>query len=161
MEIIHRPRRLRRTESIRRLVRETWLQSSNFIQPLFVVEGKNQRQPIETMPGQYRFSIDELVRECTEIYRLGIPAVNLFGYSSKKDDRATQAYDPNGLIPKAITAIKREIPDLSVQTDIALDPYTEHGHDGLLINGDVANDESVDVLTKMALVHAEAGVDWV
>ena len=161
MEIIHRPRRLRRTESIRRLVRETWLQSSNFILPLFVVEGKNQRQPIETMPGQYRFSIDELVRECTEIYRLGIPAVNLFGYSSKKDDRATQAYDPNGLIPKAITAIKREIPDLSVQTDIALDPYTEHGHDGLLINGDVANDESVDVLTKMALVHAEAGVDWV
>ena len=88
MELIHRPRRLRRTESIRSLVRETWLQPSDFILPLFVVEGKNQRQPIETMPGQHRFSVDEVVRECAQVYDLGIPAVNLFGYSSKKDNLA-------------------------------------------------------------------------
>ena len=161
MEFIHRPRRLRRTESIRTLVRETWLHPSDFILPLFVVEGKNQRQPIETMPGQYRFSVDEVVRECIQIYDLGIPAVNLFGYSSKKDDLATQAFAPNGLIPKAIKAIKQEVPGLSIQTDIALDPYTEHGHDGLLINEEVVNDETIDVLSKMAISHAEAGVDWV
>jgi len=161
MEFIHRPRRLRRTESIRSLVRETWLHASDFILPLFVVEGKNQRQPIETMPGQYRFSVDEVVRECIQIYDLGIPAVNLFGYSSKKDDLATQAFAPNGLIPKAIKAIKQEVPGLSIQTDIALDPYTEHGHDGLLINEEVVNDETITVLCKMAISHAEAGVDWV
>mgnify|MGYP001244882366 CR=1 FL=1 len=161
MEFIHRPRRLRRTESIRSLVRETWLHPSDFILPLFVVEGKNQRQPIETMPGQYRFSVDEVVRECIQIYDLGIPAVNLFGYSSKKDDLATQAFAPNGLIPKAIKAIKQEVPGLSIQTDIALDPYTEHGHDGLLINEEVVNDETIAVLCKMAISHAEAGVDWV
>jgi len=161
MEFIHRPRRLRRTESIRSLVRETWLHPSDFILPLFVVEGKNQRQPIETMPGQYRFSVDEIVRECIQIYDLGIPAVNLFGYSSKKDDLATQAFAPNGLIPKAIKAIKQEVPGLSIQTDIALDPYTEHGHDGLLINEEVVNDETIAVLCKMAISHAEAGVDWV
>ena len=161
MEFIHRPRRLRRTESIRSLVRETWLHASDFILPLFVVEGKNQRQPIETMPGQYRFSVDEVVRECIQIYDLGIPAVNLFGYSSKKDDLATQAFAPNGLIPKAIKAIKQEVPGLSIQTDIALDPYTEHGHDGLLINEEVVNDETIAVLCKMAISHAEAGVDWV
>ena len=161
MEFIHRPRRLRRTESIRSLVRETWLHASDFILPLFVIEGKNQRQPIETMPGQYRFSVDEVVRECIQIYDLGIPAVNLFGYSSKKDDLATQAFAPNGLIPKAIKAIKQEVPGLSIQTDIALDPYTEHGHDGLLINEEVVNDETIAVLCKMAISHAEAGVDWV
>jgi len=161
MEFIHRPRRLRRTESIRSLVRETWLHPSDFILPLFIVEGKNQRQPIETMPGQHRFSVDEVVRECIQIYDLGIPAVNLFGNSSKKDDLATQAFAPNGLIPKAIKAIKQEVPGLSIQTDIALDPYTEHGHDGLLINEEVVNDETIAVLCKMAISHAEAGVDWV
>ena len=161
MEFIHRPRRLRRNESIRSLIRETWLRPSDFILPLFVVEGKNQRQPIESMPGQFRFSVDQVVRECIQIFKIGIPAVNLFGYSSKKDDLATQSFAPEGLIPRAVKAIKREVPELSIQTDIALDPYTEHGHDGLLINNEVVNDKTVSVLCKMALAHAEAGVDWV
>lgn len=161
MELTHRPRRLRRTESVRRLVRETALRADDFIFPLFVTEGEKQRQPIESMPGQFRFSVDELVRECSAVYALGIPAVNLFGYSAEKDDMATKSHDPNGLIQRAVAAIKAEVPALCVQTDIALDPYTHHGHDGLVVNGEIVNDETIAVLCKMALSHAEAGVDWV
>jgi porphobilinogen synthase len=161
MELTHRPRRLRRSESVRRLVRETALRADDLILPLFVTEGEQQRQPIESMPGQFRFSIDELVRECADVYELGIPAVNLFGYSAQKDDGATASHDPNGLIQRAVSAIKAEVPELCVQTDIALDPYTNHGHDGLVIDGEIVNDETIAVLCKMALSHAEAGVDWV
>lgn len=113
------------------------------------------------MPGQYRFSIDELVKECQEIFALGIGAVNLFGYSEEKDDQATKAYDSKGLMQRAIRALKIALPELCVQTDIALDPYTHHGHDGLVVGDEIVNDESVEVLCKMALSHAEAGVDWV
>ena len=161
MELTHRPRRLRRSESVRSLVRETALRANNLILPLFVTEGEQQRQPIESMPGQFRFSVDELVRECADVYELGIPAVNLFGYSAQKDDKATASHDPNGLIQRAVSAIKAEVPELCVQTDIALDPYTNHGHDGLVIDGEIVNDETIAVLCKMALSHAEAGVDWV
>lgn len=161
MELTHRPRRLRRSESVRSLVRETTLRADDLILPLFVTEGERQRQPIESMPGQFRFSVDELVRECADVYELGIPAVNLFGYSAQKDDRATASHDPNGLIQRAVSAIKAEVPELCVQTDIALDPYTNHGHDGLVIDGEIVNDETIAVLCKMALSHAEAGVDWV
>jgi porphobilinogen synthase len=161
MELTHRPRRLRRTESVRSLVRETALRADDLILPMFVTEGEQQRQPIESMPGQFRFSVDELVRECSEIYQLGIPAVNLFGYAEEKDDRATKSYDPNGLIQRAVAAIKETVPELCVQTDIALDPYTHHGHDGLVIDGEIVNDETISVLCKMAVSHAEAGVDWV
>ncbi|MGB1719667.1 MAG: porphobilinogen synthase [Candidatus Latescibacterota bacterium] len=161
MELTHRPRRLRRSESVRSLVRETALRADDLILPLFVTEGERQRQPIESMPGQFRFSVDELVRECADVYELGIPAVNLFGYSAQKDDRATASHDPNGLIQRAVSAIKAEVPELCVQTDIALDPYTNHGHDGLVIDGEIVNDETIAVLCKMALSHAEAGVDWV
>ncbi len=161
MELTHRPRRLRRTESVRSLVRETVLRADDLILPMFVTEGEQQRQPIESMPGQFRFSVDELVRECSEIYQLGIPAVNLFGYAEEKDDRATKSYDPNGLIQRAVAAIKETVPELCVQTDIALDPYTHHGHDGLVIDGEIVNDETISVLCKMAVSHAEAGVDWV
>ena len=161
MELTHRPRRLRRSESVRSLVRETALRADDLILPLFVTEGEQQRQPIESMPGQFRFSVDELVRECADVYELGIPAVNLFGYSAQKDDRATASHDPNGLIQRAVSAIKAEVPELCVQTDIALDPYTNHGHDGLVIDGEIVNDETIAVLCKMALSHAEAGVDWV
>ena len=161
MELTHRPRRLRRSESVRSLVRETALRADDLILPLFVTEGEQQRQPIESMPGQFRFSVDELVRECADVYELGIPAVNLFGYSAQKDDRATASHDPNGLIQRAVGAIKAEVPELCVQTDIALDPYTNHGHDGLVIDGEIVNDETIAVLCKMALSHAEAGVDWV
>lgn len=161
MELTHRPRRLRRSENVRSLVRETALRADDLILPLFVTEGEQQRQPIESMPGQFRFSVDELVRECCQVYDLGISAVNLFGYSTEKDDMATASYDPNGLIQRAVASIKAEVPELCVQTDIALDPYTNHGHDGLVVDGEIVNDETIAVLCNMALSHAEAGVDWV
>ena len=161
MELTKRPRRLRRSEAVRSLVRETHLRVDDLICPLFVTEGEKMRAPIDDMPGQYRFSIDELVDECRELWELGIPAVNLFGYSTHKDDQATQSYDPQGLIQRAIRSLKAAVPELCVQTDVALDPYTHHGHDGLVVDGEVVNDETVEVLCKMALSHAEAGVDWV
>ena len=113
------------------------------------------------MPGQFRLSTDELVRECEELYALGVGAVNLFGYSIEKDELASKSYDPAGLVQRAVRAIKKAVPELCVQTDVALDPYTTHGHDGLVINGEIVNDESVEVLCKMALSHAEAGADWI
>ena len=161
MELTKRPRRLRRSEAVRSLVRETHLRVDNLIHPLFVTEGEKTRASIDDMPGQYRFSVDELVDECRELWDLGIPAVNLFGYSTKKDDQATQSYDPQGLIQRAIRSLKAAVPELCVQTDVALDPYTHHGHDGLVVDGEVVNDETIEVLCKMALSHAEAGVDWV
>ena len=161
MELTYRPRRLRRTEPIRTLVRETVLNVEDLIFPMFVTEGVNVREPIDSMPGQFRFSVDELVRECETVFGLGICGVNLFGYSEEKDERATMAYEPDGLIQRAVRALKAALPDLCVQTDVALDPYTTHGHDGLLIDGEIANDESVGVLCRMSLSHAEAGVDWV
>ena len=161
MELTKRPRRLRRSEAVRSLVRETHLRVDDLIHPLFVTEGKKTRAPIDDMPGQYRFSVDELVDECRELWDLGIPAVNLFGYSTEKDDQATQSYDPQGLIQRAIRSLKAAVPELCVQTDVALDPYTHHGHDGLVVDGEVVNDETIEVLCKMALSHAEAGVDWV
>ncbi|MDA1043856.1 MAG: porphobilinogen synthase [Verrucomicrobia bacterium] len=161
MDITHRPRRLRRLESIRGLVRETTLDVASLIYPMFVVEGSGKREPIDSMPGQFRYSIDTCIEACRQNLDLGIAAVNLFGYSDLKDDQATQAYSPDGLISRTVAALKDACPELCVQTDIALDPYTHHGHDGLVINGDVANDETIDVLCRMALAHAEAGVDWV
>lgn len=113
------------------------------------------------MPGQYRLSPDELVREAEELWSAGVRAVNLFGYSEDKDEAATEAYNPEGIVPRSVRALKDALPDLCVQTDIALDPYSTHGHDGLVIDGDVANDETVEVLCRMALAHAEAGADWV
>jgi len=161
VELPKRPRRLRRTEAVRRLVRETHLRVDDLIYPLFVTEGEKTRAPIDDMPGQYRFSVDELVDECRALWDLGIPAVNLFGYSTEKDDQATQSYDPQGLIQRAVRSLKAAVPELCVQTDVALDPYTHHGHDGLVVDGEVVNDETVEVLCKMALSYAEAGVDWV
>ena len=161
MDLIHRPRRLRRTEPVRALVRETALNVGDLIYPMFVAEGEGVRDPIDSMPGQFRFSVDELVKECREIRALGVGAVNLFGYSEEKDAQATRACDPDGLVQRSARALKAALPDLCVQTDVALDPYTTHGHDGLIVNGEVANDESVEALCRMALSHAEAGVDWV
>jgi len=128
---------------------------------MFVTGGEGAKEPIDSMPGQFRYSVDELVNECREIWNLGIGAVNLFGFSAEKDEQATMAYAGDGLVQHAIRALKDALPDLCVQTDLALDPYTTHGHDGLVIDGEIANDESVAVLCKMALSHAEAGVDWV
>lgn len=161
MELTHRPRRLRRTESIRTLVRETVLHPGDFIQPLFVIEGQNVREPIDSMPGQFRLSIDMLVEECKVLLDLGVPAVNLFGYSEEKDPQGSASYRSDGLIQRAVSEIKLRVPDICAQTDVALDPYTDHGHDGVLMDGEIANDESIAVLVRMALSHAEAGVDWV
>jgi porphobilinogen synthase len=113
------------------------------------------------MPGQFRLSPDELVREAKELWDVGVRAVNLFGYSTKKDEEASEAFNPDGIIPRAVRAVKDALPELCVQTDVALDPYSVHGHDGLVIDGEVRNDESVEALCKMALAHARAGVDWV
>jgi porphobilinogen synthase len=161
MDLRYRPRRLRRLPSIRALARETMLAPGDLIYPMFIMEGSGVREPIDTMPGQDRVSIDVLVEEGRELQDLGIPAVNLFGYCEQKDDRASEAVNPDGLIPRAVRALKKACPDLCVQTDIALDPYTEHGHDGLVIDGEIVNDETVEVLCRMSLAHAEAGVDWV
>ncbi len=161
MEITERPRRLRRLASIRSLVRETRLDVGALIYPMFIVEGEGKREPIDSMPGQFRYSIDTAIDVCRENQQRGIGAVNLFGYCDDKDDDATQAYAADGLIPRTLAALKSACPELCVQTDIALDPYTNHGHDGLVVDGEVVNDPTVDVLCKMALAHAEAGVDWV
>ena len=161
MDLVYRPRRLRRSAPIRGLVRETELSPRQLIYPMFVTEGKAVRENIDTMPGQFRLSTDELVRECEELYSLGIGGVNLFGYSIEKDDLASKSYDSAGLVQRAVRAIKKAVPELCVQTDVALDPYTTHGHDGLVMNGKIVSDESVDVLCKMALSHAEAGADWI
>ncbi len=161
MDIIHRPRRLRRLESIRGLARETTLDVASLIYPMFIVEGSGKREPIESMPGQFRYSIDTCVDMCRRNQDLGIAAVNLFGYSDVKDDEATQAYAADGLIPRTVAVLKEACPELCVQTDVALDPYTHHGHDGLVVDGEVVNDETIDVLCRMALAHAEAGADMV
>ena len=161
MDLVFRPRRLRRNGPIRGLVRETELAPRQLIYPIFVAEGNRVREEINTMPGQFRLSVDEVVRECEILYELGIGAVNLFGYSEEKDELATKSYDCSGLVQRCIREIKKMIPDLCVQTDVALDPYTTHGHDGLVIDGEIVNDETVGVLCKMALSHAEAGADWI
>jgi porphobilinogen synthase len=161
MDIRYRPRRLRRSEPIRTLVRETELHPGELIAPLFIKDGRGLREPIDTMPGQDRLSPDEAVREAKELWDVGVRAVNLFGYSSTKDEEATEAYNPEGIVPLAVRALKDAFPELCVQTDVALDPYSVHGHDGLLIDGEVANDETNEVLCRMALVHAQAGCDFV
>ena len=116
------------------MVRETELSPRQLIYPIFVTKGKSVRDPIDSMPGQFRLSSDEIVRECEELYSLGVGAVNLFGFSAVKDEVATKSYDPKGLVQNAIRAIKGAVPDMCVQTDVALDPYTTHGHDGLVID---------------------------
>jgi porphobilinogen synthase len=155
---------MRRDEFSRRLMREHTLSASDFIYPMFIVEGEQQRETVESMPGIERVSIDLLLEEANEIYRLGIPAIALFpvvGESGKSDD-AAEAWNPEGLIQRAVAAVKAAQPELGVITDVALDPYTSHGQDGLLdATGYVTNDATIDVLVKQALSHAAAGADVV
>jgi porphobilinogen synthase len=162
---ISRPRRNRKTDAIRRLVRESHLSTSDLIAPLFVKEGQSLKEEIKTMPGVYRYSIDELVKECRELHALGVPCVSLFPAIDEKlkDARASEAYNPNGLYQRAVKEVKNAIPDLMVMTDIALDPYSSDGHDGLVDQktGEILNDQTLEVLAKMALVQAKAGADIV
>lgn len=161
LQLTHRDRRLRTGASIRRLVRETTLSRGDLIYPMFVVEGTGIRREISTMPDNFHLSIDMLLKECDMLLKLGIPAINLFGYCEEKDLKGTPAYDPQGLIQRAVRALKKELPELYLQTDIALDPYTTTGHDGLVVGDEIVNDETVEVLCKMAVSHADAGVDMV
>ncbi len=158
---IQRLRRLRQHETLRRMVRETRLSSSDLIYPIFVTEGKDQRREIASMPGQYRLSIDLLVKEAGEVAGLGIPAVILFGIPDRKDERGTSGFDPNGIVQRAIKAVKDHVPGLMVITDVCIDEYTSHGHCGIVKDGRILNDETLDCLRAMARTHAEAGADMV
>ncbi len=162
LDVRYRLRRLRRTRTMRQMVQEHTLRPDDFIYPLFVQEGTQRRDPIGAMPGQFRLSVDLLPAEIELISRLGIPAVLLFGISPYKDARASYATDREGVVPKAIRAIKRTNPDLVVVTDVCVCAYTEHGHCGIIReDGYVDNDSSLTVLAEMALTHAEAGADIV
>jgi porphobilinogen synthase len=163
--LTHRPRRLRRQPSRRALVAETHVRVDDLIAPLFVVDGQGAPEPIGSMPGVSRFNIADLVEECRELSALGIPAVALFPKLDPKlkDANGTQALNPKTLVLRAVRAVKAAVPELSVITDVALDPYTSHGHDGVLTAAldDVDNDRTVEILCRMAVMQAEAGVDFV
>ncbi|MCG2635131.1 MAG: porphobilinogen synthase, partial [Gammaproteobacteria bacterium] len=158
-----RPRRMRRDEFSRRLMRENRLSCDDLIYPLFIVEGNGERQPVSAMPGIERISLDLLLREADELVALGIPAVALFPVvSGGKTALAEEAYNPDGLVQRAVSALKDRQPDLGVITDVALDPYTSHGQDGLMdAEGYVLNDETVATLVRQAVSHARAGADIV
>ena len=158
---IHRPRRLRATPALRDLVRETHLQPSNFILPLFVVPGEGIRKEISSMPGNYQMSIDNLVVECREVKSLGIGGVILFGIPASKDEDASGAYDEQGIVQNAVRALKREVAGLVVITDVCCCEYTSHGHCGKIINDDVDNDITLGWLAQSAVSHARAGADIV
>jgi porphobilinogen synthase len=157
----YRPRRLRRNEKIRALVRETTLSPDNLIYPIFVGPGKNKAQPVSSMPGVAQLSVDLAVKECEEIDALGIPAVILFGIPDHKDSLGTEAYAVSGIVQQAIRAVKEKVPELLVITDVCLCEYTDHGHCGVIKNGDVDNDSTLELLAKEALSHARAGADIV
>ena len=162
--LTHRPRRLRKHSSIRSLVRETSFSVEDLIYPLFIIEGKKQREEVKSMPGIERLSIDQLMLEAKEIVDLKIPAIALFPVISadKKSEEAQESYNSDGLIQRAVRELKRSFPDLLVITDVALDPFTSHGQDGLIDkDGYVVNDETVEVLIKQAVSHARAGADIV
>ncbi len=156
-----RLRRNRKAEWARQLVRENELTAADFIWPLFVTEGNNRRIPIPSMPGVDRLSVDQLIREAERAAKLAIPCIALFPYtdSALRDAEGSEALNPDNLVCRAVRAVKREVPDIGVMCDVALDPFTSHGHDGLLRDGVIVNDETVAVLTRQALVQAEAGCD--
>jgi porphobilinogen synthase len=157
----YRARRVRRNESFRRLVRETRLSVDDLIYPIFVEEGEGIRSPISAMPDQFRFSVDKLAEPIKEVAGLGIPAVILFGIPDKKDPLASEAVRADGVVPRAVRAIKEQAPELVVITDICVCEYTSHGHCGVIKDNDVDNDPSLELLGEMALVHARAGADVV
>ena len=158
---VHRGRRLRSNENLRRLVRETRVTTDDLILPLFVVPGSEQVQPVQSMPGVMRYSVDRIAGKCRQAADLGIPGVILFGIPESKDAVGSGAYDENGIVQTAIRAIKNEVPDLLVITDVCLCEYTDHGHCGLLDGERIDNDSTLPLLAKMALTHARSGADMV
>lgn len=157
MELAHRPRRLRSSPWIRDLVRETWLSPKRLCMPLFVCEGKDVQKSHPQVPGIITMSVDRLTKYCETVVKNEIPFVLLFGFTEKKDAKGSGALDKQGPVVRAISSIRDKYPDLIVGTDIALDPYTDHGHDGVFQNGEVVNDSTVEVLSEMSLLHAKAG----
>src|SRR5690554_357997 len=160
---IKRNRRLRTNEAIRSLVRETIISPNDFLVPLFVVEGKGVKEEIASMPNYYRYSLDLLEKEVKELWALGLKAVLLFVKADDKlkDNKGTEALNPNGLMQRAIITVKNACPEMLVMTDVALDPFSSYGHDGIVENGEIANDKTVAVLAQMALSHAKSGADFV
>ena len=157
----YRPRRLRKNENFRRMVRETSLSVDDMVYPLFVVEGKGVKKPISSMPGNFQMSVDHLVREVEKTKELGISAVLLFGIPEKKDEVASGAFAQDGIVQRAVRRIKDRTPDILVITDVCLCEYTNHGHCGMMEKGDVDNDPTIEVLAETALSHAKAGADMV
>lgn len=155
----NRMRRMRKTPALRRLVRETRLSRDDFVLPLFVVEGRGVREAIGAMPGVHRFSVDQVVEEAKRIHGLGVPAVILFGIPAEKDAVGSGADDANGIVQRAVSAIKGALPDLCVMTDVCLCEYTDHGHCGLVEGDEVQNDPSLSRLASTALSHVRAGAD--
>ncbi|WP_458760761.1 porphobilinogen synthase [Afipia sp. TerB] len=161
LDLSIRPRRNRKSEWARRLVQENVVTTNDLIWPLFVVDGKNTRTPIASMPGVERLTVDQCVRDAERAMKLDIPCIALFPYTdpSLRDETGSEALNANNLVCQSVRAIKKEFPDLGVLCDVALDPFTSHGHDGLLHDGKILNDETVAVLVRQALVQAEAGCD--
>ena len=157
----YRPRRLRRTPTIRRFVSETRVEIDDLIQPFFVTTGTGVRQPVPSMPGVARMSVDELLKDAREAASLGIPAVLLFGIPDSKDERGSSGWDPDGVVQQAVRALRQELPDLIVITDVCLCEYTSHGHCGVIRDGTVDNDATLDLLARQAISHARAGADIV
>ena len=159
--MIIRPRRLRRTNTIREMVRETRLSTRDFIAPLFVKHGKNLQDPIPSMPGQSQFSPDTLVGEAEELWALGVPALILFGLPDEKDPTGSRSWAKDGIVQTAVKAVKDRLPDMVVITDVCLCEYTDHGHCGVILNGAVDNDATLELLARQAVSHCEAGADFV
>ncbi|ACU08287.1 Porphobilinogen synthase [Flavobacteriaceae bacterium 3519-10] len=162
MIIYSRNRRLRTNSSIRALVQETVLTTNDFVMPIFVMEGENKQEPIASMPGIYRRTLDLTVKECRELFSLGIKGINLYMKVSEnlKDNKGTEAWNANGLMQNTIKAIKDAVPGMVIMPDVALDPYSVYGHDGIITNGKIDNDATNDALVKMSVSLAEAGADF-
>jgi porphobilinogen synthase len=158
---VHRPRRLRRSEVLRRMVRETALEPSDFVYPLFVMEGKGERRPIASMPGIFNLSVDMAVAEAKAARALGIPALILFGLPAHKDGQGTQAYAAQGIVQRALRALKEAVPELQLIADVCLCEYTDHGHCGVVADGEVQNDATLPLLAQMAVSCVQAGADIV
>ena len=159
--MIIRPRRLRRTATIRDMVRETRLSVKDFIAPLFAIHGKGKKEPITSLPGQFHLSVDMIVKEAEELWSLGVPSVILFGLPDAKDAVGSRSWADDGIVQQAVAAIKDRLPEMVVMTDVCLCEYTDHGHCGVIQNGQVVNDATLELLARQAVSHARAGVDFV
>ena len=159
--MIIRPRRLRHTPAIREMVRETTLSPKDFIYPLFVKHGRGEKVPIPSLPGQYQFTVDMVVKEAEEAFSMGVPAVILFGLPDVKDAVGSRSYADDGIVQRAISAIKEKIPDMVVMTDVCLCEYTDHGHCGIIKDNRVDNDATLELLARQSVSHAKAGADFV